>query len=66
MPPEDASTAAWLGDILGRKVQRSTGDAVQGADATLADAMIALRLTHDEGGIAQLRHAAQVIQDGSP
>jgi Xaa-Pro aminopeptidase len=60
LPPEDASTATWLSELLGRPVSPSTGDALEGADAKLADAMIGLRLTHDEGAVAQLRHAASV------
>lgn len=60
LPPEDAATAEWLGEVLGRSVKRSSGDQLSGPDAALADAMIALRLTHDEAGVAQLRHAAAV------
>lgn len=60
LPTEDAGSAAWLSERLGRTVAPSTGDRLEWPDDALADAMIALRLTHDEAAIAQLRHAAAV------
>lgn len=61
LPPQDAWSAAWLSARLGRTVLPSGGDAlVDGTpDATLADAMIALRLCHDVGAVAQMRAAAE-------
>lgn len=61
LPTEDASSAAWLSGRLGRDVRPSTGDTLaEGSpDAALADAVIDLRLRHDEAAQAQLRAAAE-------
>jgi len=60
LPTEDAASTAWLAALLGRELQPSSGDTLSGADAALADAMIALRLCHDAAALDQLRFAAQV------
>jgi Xaa-Pro aminopeptidase len=61
LPPQDATTAAWLSELLGRNVRERSGASADDArDAALADALIALRLAHDEAAIAQLRFAAEV------
>ncbi len=60
LPPADATTAAWLSELCGRRVTANGGDALAGADAALADAMIRLRLTHDDAALAQLRYAGQI------
>ncbi len=59
LPTEDAPSAAWLSDLLGRTVAPSTGNRLEDGtpDAALADALIAMRLTHDQAAIAQLRLA---------
>ena len=62
LPPQDADTALWLGDILDRDVEPGAGAALGGIDQQLADAMIELRLRHDEAAIAQLRQAAAVTE----
>jgi Xaa-Pro aminopeptidase len=59
LPTQDRESAAWLGGLLGRDVIPSTGDRLTGADAALADAVIELRLRHDDAAVAQLRHAAE-------
>ncbi|HRI68837.1 MAG TPA: aminopeptidase P family protein [Polyangium sp.] len=61
LPPQDAWSAAWLSARLGQTVLPSSGDAlVDGTpDAALAEAMIALRLCHDVGAVAQMRAAAE-------
>jgi Xaa-Pro aminopeptidase len=61
LPTEDAESAAWLSARLGRTIQASGGDALEpgSPDAALADAMIEIRLRHDEGALAQLRAAAE-------
>lgn len=61
LPPVDAASAAWLSDILGRPIAPCGGDALaaDSPDAALAEAMIALRLRHDEAAIAQMRYAAE-------
>jgi Xaa-Pro aminopeptidase len=60
LPPQDAETAFALADLVGRDVEAGGGDVVTGRDAALADAMIALRLHHDDAAVAQLRAAAAV------
>jgi Xaa-Pro aminopeptidase len=60
LPPQDAATAAWLGALAGRPVTEGSGArlAEGSPDARLADAVIALRLVHDDAAIDQLRAAA--------
>jgi len=62
LPTEDAKSCAWLSTLLGRQVTPGSGSRLEDGtpDAALADAMIALRLRHDEAALAQLRHAAEV------
>jgi len=61
LPTNEASSAAWLSQHLGRPVAPCRGDALEpgSPDASLAEAMIALRLRHDEAAVAQLRAAAE-------
>jgi Xaa-Pro aminopeptidase len=61
LPTEDAASAAWLSARLGRDVRPSSGDALaEGSpDAALADAIIDIRLRHDEAAQAQLRSVAE-------
>jgi Xaa-Pro aminopeptidase len=58
--PNDGATATWLSELLGRTIPLRGGAALSGGtpDADLADALVSLRLAHDEAGIAQLRQAA--------
>ncbi|HEX7668693.1 MAG TPA: Xaa-Pro aminopeptidase [Polyangiaceae bacterium] len=58
LPPQDAETAFFLADLVGRDVEAGGGDALEGQDAALADAVVELRLHHDAAAIAQLRLAA--------
>ena len=60
LPTEDAASAAWLSARLGRTLSPGSGIEVSGADASLADAMIALRSCNDEAALAQLSFAAKV------
>ena len=60
VPTEDARSAAWLSDKLGRMIAPSAGDALSAPDDALAEALVALRLIHDDAAIAQLRHAAKI------
>ena len=62
LPAEDDSTCRWLTGLLGRDVRPGGGTSLENGkpDALLADAMIALRLIHDEAAQAQLRWAAEV------
>jgi Xaa-Pro aminopeptidase len=56
LPALDGDTRSDQASLLGRPIAVGKLDAV---DAPLADAMIDLRLVHDEAAIAQLRMAAQ-------
>jgi len=58
--PNDDATAAWLSDLIGRPIHARRGaDVVDGtADAELAEALIDLRLLHDQAAVGQLRQAA--------
>ncbi len=61
LPTHDVASCGALSELLGREIGAGSGSALASEhDAALADAMIALRLVHDEAAVAQLRHAAQV------
>lgn len=62
LPTPDVRTASWLGDLLGRPVPVSGKQPLQGPDLALAKAIIAGRLRHDSGAIAQMRQAASVTR----
>lgn len=57
LPPNDGATASFLSRLLGRPILARSGAKVTGIDAALADAVIALRLAHDEAAVAQMRQA---------
>jgi Xaa-Pro aminopeptidase len=63
LPPQDAETAFFVADLAGRDVEAGGGDALEGRDAALADAVIGLRLRHDGAAIAQLRLAASATAE---
>ena len=60
LPAQDADTALWQGGLVGCDVEAGGGDELSDRDATLADALIELRLRHDDAAIEQLRLAAEV------
>jgi Xaa-Pro aminopeptidase len=60
LPPQDLDTALWLSELLDRDLEPGGGVELAGADAELAEAMIALRLVHDDAAVAQLEEAAAV------
>lgn len=60
LPGNDDATAAWQSRTLGREIPARSGSRLDGIDARLADAMISLRLVHDEAALAQLRRAIEV------
>ena len=64
IPGHDEPTARWQSSVLGRAVVASSGARVQGDDVRLADAMIALRLVHDDAAVAQIRRAVEVTARG--
>jgi Xaa-Pro aminopeptidase len=55
LPAVDAATRAAQRGLLGRPVEPRV---LEGEDATLADAVIALRLAHDDDAVRELRLAA--------
>jgi Xaa-Pro aminopeptidase len=60
LPPQDLETALWLSELLDRDLEPGGGIELEGRDVELAEAMIALRLSHDAPAVAQLRDAAAV------
>lgn len=58
LPPQDLETAWWLSELLERDLEPGSGAELAGRDAELAEAMIALRLCHDDAAVDQLRQAA--------
>ncbi len=56
LPAPDAETCLEQSRLLGRDIRRGVLDVL---DAPLADAMIELRLQHDDAAIAELRLAAE-------
>ncbi|HVU00913.1 MAG TPA: aminopeptidase P family protein [Polyangiaceae bacterium] len=63
LPPQDSTSAAFLEDFVGREIEPSGGDSLEGRDAALAEAVIALRLQHDAAAVAQLRQAARATAE---
>jgi Xaa-Pro aminopeptidase len=62
LPPNDDRAATWLSGLLGRDIAPRSAAAIANGtpDALLADAVVALRLQHDEAAIAQMKQAAAV------
>lgn len=58
LPPQDEETAGWLSVLFDRSIQAQSGPELVGADAALAEAIIDLRLRHDQAALEQLRYAA--------
>jgi Xaa-Pro aminopeptidase len=56
LPAPDLETCAEQSRLLGREIRRGVLDVL---DAPLADAMIGLRLVHDDAAVAELRRAAE-------
>jgi Xaa-Pro aminopeptidase len=56
LPAPDLETCAEQSRLLGREIKRGVLDVL---DAPLADALIELRLVHDDAAIAELRRAAE-------
>jgi Xaa-Pro aminopeptidase len=59
VPAQDAESAAFQSELLGRDVEPGSGPDLDEADARLAEALIELRLVNDGAAIAQLRQAAR-------
>lgn len=62
LSPQDHETAHWLVETCDRDIVVGGGDELEGADHALAEAMIELRLIHDDAAIAQMRQAAAVTE----
>ncbi|HEY3237829.1 MAG TPA: aminopeptidase P N-terminal domain-containing protein, partial [Polyangiaceae bacterium] len=63
IPPQDAYTASWLSEKLGRPITAGAGSRLKNdRDRELADAVIELRLRHDDAAIGQMRQAAAVSE----
>src|SRR5690606_37225770 len=59
VPVQDLATRAEQVSLLGRSLERPTEE-----DERLLDAIIALRLVHDEAAVAELREAAKATEAG--
>jgi Xaa-Pro aminopeptidase len=62
LPVHEGITSAWQSSIVARPVLPRSGAKVDGADAKLADAMIAVRLQHDEAALAEMRAAVAITE----
>lgn len=58
LPAQDWEGAFFQSDVLGREIQAGGGSSLEGEDIALADALIELRLRHDDAAIGQLEQAA--------
>ncbi len=58
VPAQDWDSALFQGELLGRDIDPGSGPELEGPSVALADALIELRLEHDEAAQAQLRQAA--------
>ncbi|GAB4378768.1 MAG: aminopeptidase P family protein [Elainellaceae cyanobacterium] len=58
VPVQDAATRLQQSQLLNRMI--TPADVLQGSDLELATAIVALRLIHDQGAIAEIRKAASV------
>ncbi len=57
LPAQDAESANWQSELLGRDVIHGSGFELEGLDRELGEAVIEIRLEHDAAAIAQLRFA---------
>jgi Xaa-Pro aminopeptidase len=62
LPANDEPTAEWQSSVLGRRIAARSGAALGPLDARLADAMIALRLCHDDAAVHEMRGCAEVTE----
>lgn len=58
LPAQDWEGALFQSDLLERDVDPGSGAELEGDNVALAEALIELRLQHDEAAVAQLRQAA--------
>lgn len=59
---EDGPTCRWLSERVGRAIEPGSASKLENGtpDAALADALISMRLRHDEAALAQIRWAAEI------
>jgi len=62
LPAQDAESATWQSELVGRDINHGSGFELEGLDRDLAEAVIEVRLEHDAAAIAQLRFAARVAE----
>jgi Xaa-Pro aminopeptidase len=62
LPSADADTAFFQSELVNRDIEPASGPELEGVDRALADAIIALRLVHDEAAVAQVRAAGRVTE----
>lgn len=60
LPVHEDATSTLQSELLGRRIAPRSGARLDGNDALLADAMISLRLDHDDAAVAQMRFTAKV------
>jgi Xaa-Pro aminopeptidase len=60
LPAQDAESSIWQSELARRDVIHGSGFELEGRDRALGDAVIDIRLTHDEAALAQMRFAAEV------
>jgi Xaa-Pro aminopeptidase len=58
LPAQDWESALFQGELVGRDIDPGSGPELEGPSVALADALIELRLQHDDAAVAQLRQAA--------
>ena len=62
LPAQDAESATWQSELVGRDVIHGSGFELEGSDRVLGEAVIELRLENDAAAISQLRFAARVAE----
>ncbi|HEY8944620.1 MAG TPA: aminopeptidase P family protein [Polyangiaceae bacterium] len=62
LPAQDWEGAFFQSELLGREVSAGDGDELEPEAIALAEALIELRLEHDDAAIDQLRQAAQATE----
>lgn len=58
LPAQDWESALFQGELVGRDIDPGSGPELEGPSVALAEALIELRLQHDDAAVAQLRQAA--------
>jgi len=62
LPSADPETAFVQSEMVGRDIIAASGPELDGIDRALADAVIELRLIHDDAALAEMRAAAGVTE----